>query len=86
MLWSEKEFHDAAKRNDTGKMQELIKKGVDVKAKNKVSVWRENVHTSLNFVQFPITVDFRGMSVIALLMNSLSEWAWCLAHGYPALL
>uniref|UniRef100_A0A667X7T9 Ankyrin repeat and death domain containing 1A n=1 Tax=Myripristis murdjan TaxID=586833 RepID=A0A667X7T9_9TELE len=36
MLWSEKEFHDAAKRNDTGKMQELIKKGVDVKAKNKM--------------------------------------------------
>lgn len=37
VLWSEKEFHDAAKRNDTGRMQELIKKGVDVKAKNKVS-------------------------------------------------
>lgn len=38
VLWSEKEFHDAAKRNDTGRMQELIKKGVDVKAKNKVSL------------------------------------------------
>ncbi|XP_026150265.1 ankyrin repeat and death domain-containing protein 1A isoform X4 [Mastacembelus armatus] len=36
LLWSEKEFHDAAKRNDMGKMQELIKKGVDVKAKNKI--------------------------------------------------
>lgn len=38
VLWSEKEFHDAAKRNDTEKMQELMKKGVDVKAKNKVSL------------------------------------------------
>uniref|UniRef100_A0A3P9CKN1 Ankyrin repeat and death domain containing 1A n=1 Tax=Maylandia zebra TaxID=106582 RepID=A0A3P9CKN1_9CICH len=37
LLWSEKDFHDAAKRNDTWKMQELIKKGVDVNAKNKVS-------------------------------------------------
>ncbi|KAM7423537.1 hypothetical protein PAMA_000066 [Pampus argenteus] len=36
LLRSEKEFHDAAKRNDTGKMQELIKKGVNVKAKNKI--------------------------------------------------
>ncbi|XP_013768754.1 ankyrin repeat and death domain-containing protein 1A [Pundamilia nyererei] len=36
LLWSEKDFHDAAKRNDTWKMQELIKKGVDVNAKNKV--------------------------------------------------
>ncbi|KAA8592013.1 hypothetical protein FQN60_017387 [Etheostoma spectabile] len=36
LLWSEKEFHDAAKRNDPEKMQELIKKGVDVQAKNKI--------------------------------------------------
>ncbi|XP_035485407.1 ankyrin repeat and death domain-containing protein 1A isoform X2 [Scophthalmus maximus] len=36
LLCSEKEFHDAVKMNDTGKMQELIKKGVNVKAKNKV--------------------------------------------------
>ncbi|XP_010774753.1 ankyrin repeat and death domain-containing protein 1A-like [Notothenia coriiceps] len=36
VLCSEKEFHDAARRNDTGKMQELIKKGVNVKAKNKI--------------------------------------------------
>ncbi|KAK1890781.1 Ankyrin repeat and death domain containing protein 1A [Dissostichus eleginoides] len=36
LLCSEKEFHDAARRNDTGKMQELIKKGVNVKAKNKI--------------------------------------------------
>nr|XP_019935272.1 PREDICTED: ankyrin repeat and death domain-containing protein 1A [Paralichthys olivaceus] len=36
LLWSEKEFHDAVKINNTGKMQELIKKGVDIKAKNKV--------------------------------------------------
>lgn len=38
VLWSEKEFHGAAKRNDLEKMQELIKKGVDIKAKNKVSL------------------------------------------------
>uniref|UniRef100_A0A8C7QTS2 Ankyrin repeat and death domain containing 1A n=1 Tax=Oncorhynchus mykiss TaxID=8022 RepID=A0A8C7QTS2_ONCMY len=37
LLRSEKEFHDAAKRNDTDKMRELMKKGVDIKAKNKVS-------------------------------------------------
>uniref|UniRef100_A0A3B3ZF57 Death domain-containing protein n=1 Tax=Periophthalmus magnuspinnatus TaxID=409849 RepID=A0A3B3ZF57_9GOBI len=36
LLCSEKQFHDAAKRNDTKKMEELIKKGVDPKAKNKV--------------------------------------------------
>ncbi|KAF3833374.1 hypothetical protein F7725_027039 [Dissostichus mawsoni] len=36
LLCSEKEFHDAARRNDTGKMQELIKMGVNVKAKNKI--------------------------------------------------
>jgi len=36
VLWSEKELHDAAKRNDLDRMQELIRKGVDVKAKNKV--------------------------------------------------
>ncbi|XP_035009311.2 ankyrin repeat and death domain-containing protein 1A isoform X4 [Hippoglossus stenolepis] len=36
LLLSEKEFHDAVKINNTGKMQELIKKGVDIKAKNKV--------------------------------------------------
>uniref|UniRef100_A0A8B9LQX8 Ankyrin repeat and death domain containing 1A n=1 Tax=Astyanax mexicanus TaxID=7994 RepID=A0A8B9LQX8_ASTMX len=36
MLRSEKELHDAAKRNDTEKMQELIRKGVDPKAKNKM--------------------------------------------------
>ncbi|XP_062418062.1 ankyrin repeat and death domain-containing protein 1A isoform X2 [Pungitius pungitius] len=35
LLWSEKEFHDAAKRNDPERMRELIQKGVDVKAKNK---------------------------------------------------
>uniref|UniRef100_A0A8C2WED9 Ankyrin repeat and death domain containing 1A n=1 Tax=Cyclopterus lumpus TaxID=8103 RepID=A0A8C2WED9_CYCLU len=37
LLWSEKEFHDAAKRNEPDKMQELIRKGVDVKAKNKLN-------------------------------------------------
>uniref|UniRef100_A0AAQ4QMH3 Death domain-containing protein n=1 Tax=Gasterosteus aculeatus aculeatus TaxID=481459 RepID=A0AAQ4QMH3_GASAC len=36
LLWSEKEFHDAAKRNDPERMQELIEKGVDVKAKSKM--------------------------------------------------
>lgn len=36
VLRSEKEFHDAAKRNDTDKMQELIGRGMDVKVKNKV--------------------------------------------------
>ncbi|KAK3562397.1 hypothetical protein QTP86_033538 [Hemibagrus guttatus] len=36
LLLSEKVFHNAAKRNDTGKMLELIRKGVDIKAKNKV--------------------------------------------------
>ncbi|XP_064868269.1 ankyrin repeat and death domain-containing protein 1A isoform X3 [Oncorhynchus nerka] len=35
LLRSENEFHDAAKRNDTDKMRELMKKGVDIKAKNK---------------------------------------------------
>ncbi|XP_041895624.1 ankyrin repeat and death domain-containing protein 1A isoform X2 [Corvus kubaryi] len=34
LLQSEKEFHDAAKRNDTARMEELIKRGVDIKAKN----------------------------------------------------
>ncbi|XP_040426170.1 ankyrin repeat and death domain-containing protein 1A isoform X1 [Cygnus olor] len=34
LLHSEKEFHDAAKRNDTARMEELIKRGVDIKAKN----------------------------------------------------
>lgn len=37
MLHSEKEFHDAAKRNDTARMEELIKRGVDIRAKNNVS-------------------------------------------------
>lgn len=37
VLHSEKEFHDAAKRNDTARMEELIKRGVDVKAKTNVS-------------------------------------------------
>lgn len=37
VLHSEKEFHDAAKRNDTARMEELIKRGVDIKAKNNVS-------------------------------------------------
>ena len=36
VLRSEKEFHDAAKRNDTDRMLELMKKGVNIKAKNKV--------------------------------------------------
>ncbi|CAJ1048588.1 hypothetical protein L3Q82_009138 [Xyrichtys novacula] len=36
LLVSEKELHDAAKRNDTEKLLELIRKGVDAKAKNKV--------------------------------------------------
>ncbi|XP_070809913.1 ankyrin repeat and death domain-containing protein 1A [Pituophis catenifer annectens] len=36
LLLSEKLFHDAAKRNDTASMVELIKRGVDVKAKNNV--------------------------------------------------
>ncbi|XP_064014043.1 ankyrin repeat and death domain-containing protein 1A isoform X1 [Pogoniulus pusillus] len=34
LLHSEKEFHDAAKRNDAARMEELIKRGVDVRAKN----------------------------------------------------
>ena len=38
VMWSEKELHDAAKRNHIEKIQELIKKGVDVKAKDKVSL------------------------------------------------
>jgi len=37
VLHSEKEFHDAAKRNDTARMEELIRRGVDIKAKNSVS-------------------------------------------------
>lgn len=37
VLHSEKEFHDAAKHNDTARMEELIRRGVDVKAKNHVS-------------------------------------------------
>lgn len=38
VLHSEKEFHDAAKRNDTARMEELIKRGVDIRAKNNVSL------------------------------------------------
>jgi hypothetical protein len=47
VLRSEKEFHDAAKRNDTDKMRELMKKGVDIKANNKVSACTglESIHT-----------------------------------------
>lgn len=45
MLWSEREFHDAVKKNDTEKMQELIHKGVEVKVKNKVSVVVQTVDT-----------------------------------------
>ncbi|XP_030353420.1 ankyrin repeat and death domain-containing protein 1A isoform X3 [Strigops habroptila] len=33
LLHSEKEFHDAAKRNDVARMEELIRRGVDIKAK-----------------------------------------------------
>ncbi|XP_064312160.1 ankyrin repeat and death domain-containing protein 1A isoform X3 [Phalacrocorax carbo] len=33
LLHSEKEFHDAAKHNDTARMEELIRRGVDIKAK-----------------------------------------------------
>lgn len=36
VLCSEKEFHDAAKHNDTARMEELIRRGVDIKAKNNV--------------------------------------------------
>ncbi|KAF7239512.1 Ankyrin repeat and death domain-containing protein 1A [Varanus komodoensis] len=36
LLLSEKEFHDAARRNDTARMAELIERGVDVKAKNNL--------------------------------------------------
>ncbi|XP_069034080.1 ankyrin repeat and death domain-containing protein 1A isoform X5 [Embiotoca jacksoni] len=36
LLWSEKELHDAAKRNDAERLHELLLKGVDVKAKNKI--------------------------------------------------
>ncbi|ETE63723.1 hypothetical protein L345_10512, partial [Ophiophagus hannah] len=36
VLLSEKMFHDAAKRNDTASMIKLIKRGVDVKAKNNI--------------------------------------------------
>ena len=38
VLLSEKALHDAAKRNEAEKMQELIRMGVNVRAKNKVSV------------------------------------------------
>ena len=38
VLLSEKALHDASKRNDVEKMQELIRMGVNVRAKNKVSV------------------------------------------------
>nr|XP_047932198.1 ankyrin repeat and death domain-containing protein 1A isoform X2 [Anser cygnoides] len=38
LLHSEKEFHDAAKRNDTARMEELIKRGVDVKAKTNTEL------------------------------------------------
>lgn len=41
LLRSEKELHDAAKRNDTAKIEELIKRGVDVKAKSKVSLLKD---------------------------------------------
>ncbi|KAH0620078.1 hypothetical protein JD844_014658, partial [Phrynosoma platyrhinos] len=36
VLLSEKEFHDAAKRNDTVRMEELVKRGVDIRAKNNI--------------------------------------------------
>nr|XP_006012598.1 PREDICTED: ankyrin repeat and death domain-containing protein 1A [Latimeria chalumnae] len=36
LLRSEKEFHDAAKQNDMEKMEELMRRGVDIKAKNNI--------------------------------------------------
>ncbi|MGH0128214.1 UNVERIFIED_CONTAM: hypothetical protein FKN15_044926 [Acipenser sinensis] len=36
ILRSEKDFHDAAKRNDTARMLELMRRGVDIKAKNNI--------------------------------------------------
>ncbi|XP_044836670.1 ankyrin repeat and death domain-containing protein 1A isoform X2 [Mauremys mutica] len=38
LLHSEKEFHDAAKRNDIARMQELIRTRVNVKAKNNTGL------------------------------------------------
>ena len=58
MLWSEKEFHDAAKRNDPEKMQELIKKGVDVQAKNKVSLLKDQ-HDMYTFVGLKPVIAFK---------------------------
>lgn len=52
VLWSEKELHDAARRNDTGKMQELIKKGVNVKAKNKVNPLLDYHFSFVSFTAF----------------------------------
>lgn len=39
VLHSEKEFHNAAKRNDVARMQELIRTRVNVKAKNNVGAF-----------------------------------------------
>lgn len=46
MLQSEKEFHDAAKRNDTARMEELIRREVDIKAKNNVSPGFFHLHVA----------------------------------------
>ncbi len=52
VLRSEKEFHDAAKRNDTERMQELIRRGVDIRVKNKVRYNQyRNIWTMQSYMQ-----------------------------------
>lgn len=69
VLCSEQEFHDAVKRNDTVKMQELIRRGVDIKIKNKVR-YTEPKETYVN---------------IANLQELVEDWQWHMhscAHYY----
>lgn len=61
VLHSEKAFHNAAKRNDTGKMLELIRKGVDIRVKNNVSLLqlRELILCSFDFwIDFEVLLSY----------------------------
>lgn len=79
LLCSEKEFHDAAKRNDTERMQELIRRGVDIKVKNKMD--RKALHWaagagSEQAVRLLLDHDMEVDDMDSFGMNALLLAAW----------
>uniref|UniRef100_A0A671Q0Z6 Ankyrin repeat and death domain-containing protein 1A-like n=1 Tax=Sinocyclocheilus anshuiensis TaxID=1608454 RepID=A0A671Q0Z6_9TELE len=79
LLRSEKEFHDAAKRNDTERMQELIRRGVDIKVKNKMD--RKALHWaagagSEQAVRLLLDHDMEVDDMDSFGMNALLLAAW----------